>query len=77
MTTLVQNVADWTHLRDTQNPSRLDLVFTKIDRKIEDVKSMALLSLSMQAVLCFMLAADTKPQEQESDSQTELSQGRH
>ena len=32
-----QNVFEWTHMRDTDNPTRLDLVFTKTDCEIANV----------------------------------------
>lgn len=32
-----QNVGEWTHLRETDHPSRLDLVFTKTPTEIEDI----------------------------------------
>ena len=34
---LSQNVQEWTHLRDTDNPSRLDLIFTKSENEIDNI----------------------------------------
>lgn len=63
-----QNVCDWTHLRETDNPSRLDLIFTKTSCEVGDIKYLAPLGRSKHAVLCFTLAADSKPKEHEEDT---------
>ena len=63
-----QNVEEWTHLRDTDHPSRLDLVFTKTASEIDDVIYLAPLGLSKHAVLCFSLTVESKPEVQEDSS---------
>ena len=65
----IQNVEEWTHLRDTDHPSRLDLVFTKTTSEINDIRYLALLGLSKHAVLCFNIMTDLKPEKQEDCSE--------
>ena len=48
-----QHIKEWTHLRDTDNPSRLDLVFSKHDQDIVDVEYSAPIGLSKHAVIKF------------------------
>lgn len=56
-----QTVGEWTHLRETDQLSRLDLVFTKTPTEIEEIKYLPPLGLSKHAVLCFnLLAVKTK-----------------
>ncbi|XP_076038458.1 uncharacterized protein LOC143023740 [Oratosquilla oratoria] len=54
-----QHVDDWTHLRDTDNPSRLDLIFTKKECEVEDLEYLAPLGLSKHAVLSFKFISET------------------
>ncbi len=63
-----QNVTDWTHLRETDNPSRLDLIFTKTTCEVEEIRYLAPLGLSKHAVLCFSLVIDSTPEEQSTDT---------
>ena len=63
-----QNVGEWTYLRETDNPSRLDLIFAKTDCEVEDIRYLAPLGFSKHAVICFTLAADCKPTVEEKDS---------
>ena len=58
-----QNATEWTHLREDNNPSRLDLVLTRTDSEVEDIRYLAPLGLSKHAVICFTLTADSRPKE--------------
>lgn len=60
-----QNTEEWTHLRDTDHPSRLDLVFTKTANEISEVKYLAPLARIKHAFLCFNITAGSRPREQE------------
>lgn len=60
-----QHVNEWTHMRDTDNPSRLDLIFTKKECEIEDIKYAAPLGLSKHAVMTFTFIAETTARQQE------------
>ena len=62
-----RNVGEWTHLKETDNPSRLDLIFAKTDCEVENIRYLALLGFSKLAVMCFTLAADSKPTVEEKD----------
>ena len=48
-----QNVYEWTHLRETDQPSRLDLVFTRNENEIENMKFLSPLGKSKHSVLSF------------------------
>ncbi len=63
-----QNVEDWTHLRDTDHPSRLDLVFTKTADKVDDIKYLPPLGLSRHAVLGFTITVTVNTRVQEDHS---------
>lgn len=58
-----QNVTEWTHLRDNDNPSRLDLVFTRTGSEVDNIKYLAPLGLSKHAVICFSLTTDSRPRD--------------
>ena len=64
----IQNVGEWTHLRETDNLSTLDLIFVKTDCEVEDIRYLAPLGFSKHAVMCFTLAADFKSTVEEKDS---------
>lgn len=61
-----QHVADWTHLRTTDNPSRLDLIFSNSENDVGDINYLPPIGLSKHAVLSFNLFTDV-PKEQECD----------
>lgn len=61
----VQNVSEWTHMRNSESASRLDLVFSKTDGEVEDLTYLAPLGKSKHAVLCCNVAVDRIPEEQE------------
>ena len=54
-----QHVDDWTHLRDTDQPSRLDLVFTKNGNDIENLRYLSPLGKSKHSVLAFDFITDS------------------
>ena len=49
----VQHVKEWTHMRDTENLSRLDLIFSKYEQDIENVMYKAPVGFSKHAVICY------------------------
>ena len=55
-----QNVFEWTHLRDTENLSRLDLVFTKKDCEVDSMKCLPPLGLSKQCILSFEFMSESR-----------------
>ncbi|KAK3871968.1 hypothetical protein Pcinc_022917 [Petrolisthes cinctipes] len=63
-----QNITDWTHLRDDDNPSRLDLVFTRTNSEVDNIRYLAPLGRSKHAVICFTLTVDSRPKEYTSTS---------
>ncbi|KAK3895087.1 hypothetical protein Pcinc_001182 [Petrolisthes cinctipes] len=62
-----QNVEEWTHLRETENPSRLDLIFTKTDCEIDELEYLPTMGHSKHAVLTFTIKTDTVPEERDNE----------
>ena len=53
-----QHVDEWTHNRGLENPSRLDLIFTKNDLDVENLKYLTPLGNSHHSVLSFELVIE-------------------
>lgn len=45
-----KNVHEWTHLRETENPSRFDLIFSKTNSEVEDIRYLSPLSMPFSRV---------------------------
>lgn len=63
-----QHVNEWTHMRDTDNPSRLDLIFSKKECEVEDIRYAAPLGLSKHAVVTFSFIAESNARQQEDQT---------